>query len=264
MMRCDSRACVRAARPASSLARAAASCASAPRTSTSMRRSTRSRSAVARTCACASVTRAVSANPRKMFTRTSAPITQLDCWAPSVSPLNSQPPCTATVGSAAQAPSPVLGELEMDVACRSCGCLVSASRTRASPSAVAGRGRTDRRNRGGQRQADGFGELDASDREVPGRRDLPLAHVRQVHVDREDIRFGDEADLASGTRTLAIALRRRHGRVRGSHRRLELQNAHERLRCPEAQVLPRSIPAAVAMSRSNVAACTPSRVKPAL
>ena len=104
------------------------------------------------------------------------------------------------------------------------------------------RGRTDRRNRGGQRQAHGFGELHASDREVPGRRDLPLAHVRQVHVDREDIRFGDEADLAAGTSTLAIALRRRHGRVRGSHRRLELQHAHERLRCPEAQFLPRSIP----------------------
>ena len=93
---------------------------------------------------------------------------------------------------------------------------------------------------------------------------MPLAHVRQLHVDREDIRFGDEADFAAGTSALAIALRRRHGRVRGSHRRLELQHAHERLRCPEAQVLPRRVRAAVAMSRSNVAAWTPSRVKPAL
>jgi hypothetical protein len=127
---------------------------------------------------------------------------------------------------------------------------VSASRTRAC--CVGGHrphGRTDRHNRRGQRQADGFGELDASDGEVPGRRDLPLAHVRQVHVDREDIRFGDEADLASGTRTLAIALCRSHGCVRGSHRRLELQNAHERLRCQEAQVLARRIP----HRRGNVA-----------
>ena len=71
---------------------------------------------------------------------------------------------------------------------------------------------------------------------------MPLAHVRQLYVDGEDIRFGDEADFAAGASPLAIALRRRHRRVGGPDLRLELQDAHERLRCSEAQVLTRRIP----------------------
>jgi hypothetical protein len=58
---------------------------------------------------------------------------------------------------------------------------------------------------------------------------------------------------------LAIALRRRHGRGRGSHRGLELQHTHECLRCPEAEFLPRSIPGRAASSQR----CRPAvRVPP--
>jgi hypothetical protein len=104
------------------------------------------------------------------------------------------------------------------------------------------RHRPYRNNRGGQRQSHGFGELHAGDGEVARGRDLPLLHVRQVHVDGEDICFRDQAKFTTCARPPKIALRRGHGGIGGPSRGVQLQHAHERLRCPEGQVLIRSIP----------------------
>ena len=228
MMRCDSRACIRAARRPL-LSRAAASCASrrarplrcgAPRV-----RARRSRGRAR----AASVTRA--AILRKMFTH-SLPTARSGRRNLAVGTSR-----TGDSGQRGEAASPVLGELEMDMACRSCGCLVS----------LPGRGRLRRRSLArrpdrnpttvsGKPTAGSCGQ---SDREVSGRCDLPLAHVRQVHVDREDIPSVTRPTSRRarvGDRSPPLPC------VRGSHRRLELQNAHERLRCSEAQVLPRSVP----------------------
>jgi hypothetical protein len=99
------------------------------------------------------------------------------------------------------------------------------------------RHRTQRHHRVRQRQTHGFRELHARHREVSRGRDLPLAHVRPVHVDGENIRLGDEADLAACASTLAIALRRINSRVRRSCRRLELKHLYECLCRTERQAL---------------------------
>ena len=92
------------------------------------------------------------------------------------------------------------------------------------------RRRAHRHDRGGQREADSLGERHACDCEVPGGGDRALAHVGQVHDDREDIRLGHKADFAPDASALAIAFGCRHSGVRGSDGRLELQHTHERLR----------------------------------
>ena len=166
----------------------------------------------------ASASRALSANPLNTFTRATAPTIQLEARLFHAPPFSSQPPCADTCGRNAARAAVWLARASCSwrsASVTSGRFLIASASSRCE---IGGVDDGDRRSRLEQERlaewrAHQLIEPRAGDALIGRGDNLLFARARQVHVDLQDVRVGDEPRIPAVASELPIRTRRFHRRV---------------------------------------------------